>query len=122
MFLTNAAICECGLFPIYSQQLPNNAPPPEQPLPLEFQQLCLACIHDVYSKFLEDSYADRWIAAEILNPFFTDSMCTTSFTCYTNYYQQKDFESVGIYGQTYLSQRRENVLEPEEGICWRRAV
>ena len=96
MFSTDAGICECNRYPIYSHQLPNNAPPHEHPLPPEFQQLCLACIHSVYSKFIDDSYADRWVAAGILNPIFTDSMLATSLTCYEDYYEQRDYKPVYI--------------------------
>jgi hypothetical protein len=94
MFLTNADMCECNEFPIYTQQLPNNAPPPEEPLPPAFQMLCLACINQVYSEFTQPSDPYRRIAASIFNLFYTDSLHATYLTCYGDYYHiDKPFES-----------------------------
>jgi hypothetical protein len=106
MFLPTAAMCECNLFPVYSQQLPSNAPPPDSLLPPPFQTLCLACILQIYYEFTKPSYADKRIAASFLNRFVTQSMLDTNAACYHDYYttnEQATYESDChiAYGKAY---------------------
>lgn len=86
LYTPTATICECGLFPIYSQQNPSTAPTTVLPAP--FQHLCLACF-----KHLNDGYFDPtqvWPCMpripDYVPVFWNESMQATYNACYLGYY------------------------------------
>jgi hypothetical protein len=80
------------MFPIYSHQLPSSAPPPKDPLPPPFQNLCLGCIVGIHRHFIKPWHPDCTIAAALLNRFVNQSMSDTVSACYDDYYTASEKE------------------------------
>lgn len=102
-------MCECGLFPLYTEQRQSSSSsttttPVLRPsdLPAPFQRLCLGCIYSIYCGYTNASGHDSpyWHTAEwtkspapaLAGLFCSPSMADTGKAHFKEYYSQKDME------------------------------
>ena len=101
LYPPTAAMCECGLFPVYSQQV-RSSTSPSIVLPQPFQQLCLDCISGVHSEYHNRTAAGSaeppgWATLKVPGlaaQIWSHPMYDTQAACYTGYYDKKHMQAV----------------------------
>ena len=93
LYSPTAAICECGLFPVYSQQL-RSSTAPAIVLPTPFQRLCLDCIGEIHMHYTNPLTCGTpcWARSRVPGleeAFWSQSMSDTYMACYQGYYTDK---------------------------------
>ena len=111
LYPPTTAICECGLFPVYTQQVRSPTSDPIESLPAPFRVLCLDCIFQIVDQYNvcckttappdEDKklYWTRMYVPELQSEIWTRSMEEAVYTIYWSYYtnqQRKVIESAPI--------------------------
>ena len=98
LYPPTVAMCECNLFPVYSQQIRSPTSDPVEPLPAPLQLLCLNGIHEIVEQYrnrctekapqsgAKPPYWTRVHVPGLLWEMWTESMHDTFTTIYWSYH------------------------------------
>ena len=108
-------MCECGLFPAYSQQVRSpTSDAPIQDLPSPFKALCLECIAQLAGEHTDHITDGSPCWARVCVPglvasFSSQSMLDTYEACYKGYYTAKYAED---------AQQAAPSINIQRAFCW----